>query len=162
MTGPDGDVELTRAQACWLSRQDAENWRRWLPPTEHPTISLSLMTSTLRARSKPPALPVAWLWLNWDTPVPPALVLAAETAGAVEPLPMRSTEAQLQNALTIHPSRPPEESSVAELEALVIRLRVERDAAIADAESMDIAMMAMRDNWKRRLAPHSVADLHER
>jgi hypothetical protein len=133
--GPDR-VLVTRSEAAWLARVSTETVRRWTGPggglpVQGSGRSAHIDWEDLKNHLASQGLPAAahWAWLKEDLSEPPD-----------HPFVDDGQE---------------EASAVARLQAQVDLLTAERDAALSDAENLDHAVMAYRDNWKRRVVPDS-------
>jgi hypothetical protein len=142
----NGDALLTIWQAAWLSRATTETVRRWLRDG-----SLTLDRSGARLRWRQlvdravavgDAAPAHWSWLNAD---------------------LREQAGTAKNILSASQSEQSTKNDQANLNSVLAALattRLERDQAKADAENLDQAVMAYRDNWRRRTEPQTSDDLN--
>lgn len=143
----DGRVLLRRSEVAWLAGVSTETVRRWVEKegTLHevrggvrPRILFEDLCARATAAGDP--LPAHWSWLNADLTDPPADFVTDQNSATPPPdADLRRETVRLRQ----------------ENEAL----RLERDLARADAENLDHAAMAYRDNWRRRIEPHSPSDL---
>lgn len=143
----DGDALLTIWQAAWLSRTTTETVRRWLRDgsltLDGSGAGLRWQQLVDRAIAVGDAAPAHWSWLNAD--------LREQITSAKVVLPP-STPGQ---------STRQDETNLSSVLATLAATKLERDQARADAENLDQAVMAYRDNWRRRMEPQTSDDLSQ-
>jgi hypothetical protein len=126
-----GEVLLTVWQAAWLSRTSTETIRRWqLDGLSKTGLPIHWRDLVQRTVEVGHEAPIHWTWLNAD--------LRGEAPTRADPA--TSSDIESEQAATAEALR-------------------QRDEARADAESLDQAVMAFRDIWRRRMEPRNSGDL---
>jgi hypothetical protein len=155
----DDEVRLGRREAAWLAQITENNITAWINEGSlaatrtkgTPPIRWADLKATCEKKHRLPPLRPEWLTVTAADPLPSAwreTNTPSEDGATARPLddeigPSRETRRRVEE-LT---------QQINQLQAALATAALERDFARQDAQNLDQAAMAYRDNWRRHSEP---------